>query len=190
MKKRQSYQDIFLLSDLKNDNQNSFSFLFNTYYKDLVLFCGNYIDDLSTCEDIVQSVFVKLWADRHKLTIETSIKSYLLKAVKNSCFDEYRHKQIVKKHEAQFLEDENYDTENYILYSDLHTHLDKALNKIPAPYREVFELNRFKGVKYKEIAKTLNVSERTVEVRISKALEFLRKYLEEFLLILFFIILC
>lgn len=188
--KNNQIQDTFLLSALKQDNKDVFSFLFKTYYKDLVLFCGNYIGDQATCEDIVQSVFVKLWKDRHRLTIELSIKSYLLKAVKNSCFDEYRHNEIVKRHEAQYQESENYDTENYILYSDLYSHLNKALEKIPTQYREAFKLNRFNGVKYKEIAEILNVSERTVEVRIGKALELLRAYLKEFLLVILSVVLC
>ncbi|MEG1544021.1 MAG: sigma-70 family RNA polymerase sigma factor [Tannerellaceae bacterium] len=75
---------------------------------------------------------------------------------------------------------EDVDTEEYILYSDLHTHLELALQTLPASYRESFEMNRFEGLKYKEIAERLNVSERTVEVRIGKALELLRMQLKDF----------
>ncbi len=177
-------KDTYLLTGLKQDNEEVFSLLFNLYYKDLVVFCGCFIKEQETCEDIVQSIFIKLWNDRHKITIVTSIKSYLLKAVKNACYDEYKHQEVVRRHESQFVLLEDYHTENYILYSDLYTHLNKALDKIPEPYRETFVLNRFHDLKYKDIANKLNVSERTVEVRISKTLELLRKHLKDFLVLL------
>ena len=73
------------------------------------------------------------------------------------------------------------DTENYILYSDLYDHLREALDKLPIACREAFEMSRFEQLKYKEIAVKLNVSERTVEVRVGKALGLLRHYLRDFL---------
>ena len=76
------------------------------------------------------------------------------------------------------------DTENYVLYSDLSSQLKNALNKLPEDCRIAFEMNRFEGLKYKEIANRLNVSERTIEVRIGKALGLLRKYLREFFILI------
>ena len=83
MGKLEKQQEIIRLSALKQDNKDAFSFLFQTYYTDLVLFCGNFIRDKDSCEDIVQSIFLKLWSDRKNIQIETSLKSYLLKAVRN-----------------------------------------------------------------------------------------------------------
>lgn len=180
-------QEQFILSALKQDNQEAFALIFRAYYSDLVLFCGNFINDKSGCEDIVQSIFLKLWNDRKSIQIETSLKSYLLKSVRNSCLDKFRHEEIIHQHEAysQSLVLENYDTEHYILYSDLQRHLDKALEQVPKLYREAFLLNRIEGLKYREIAERLNVSERTVEVRVGKTLELLRKYLKDFFTFLF-----
>lgn len=180
-------QEKFILSALKQDSKEAFSLLFQTYYADLVLFCGNFVKNKSSCEDIVQTTFLKLWSDRQHIQIETSLKSYLLRAVRNSCFDEFRHLEIVRQYESDYENSvlDDYDTENYILYSDLQDHLHQALEQIPETYREAFELNRFGGLKYKEIAEKLNVSERTVEVRISKTLELLRKHLKEFFIFLF-----
>lgn len=182
MEKLDTQQENFLLSALRQDNKEAFSLLFQKYYTDLVLFCGNFVRDKSSCEDIVQSIFLKLWNDRKNIRIETSLKSYLLRAVRNSCFDEFRHLEIVRQYESDPDHSvlDNYDTENYILYSDLSAHLQQALDQLPAPYREAFEMNRFEGLKYREIAVRLNVSERTVEVRVSKALEMLRKLLKDF----------
>lgn len=182
MEKLDTQQENFLLSALRQDNKEAFSLLFQKYYTDLVLFCGNFVRDQSSCEDIVQSIFLKLWNDRKNIRIETSLKSYLLRAVRNSCFDEFRHLEIVRQYESDPDHSvlDSYDTENYILYSDLSAHLQQALDQLPAPYREAFEMNRFEGLKYREIAVRLNVSERTVEVRVGKALEMLRKLLKDF----------
>ena len=173
-----------LLVGLRKGDSHAFSRLFTAYYKDMVLFGGNFLPNRAICEDIVQSVFLRLWNDRKSLVIETSLKSYLLKSVRNSCLDELRHLQIIRQHEAYILSAnilEDIDTEHYVLYSDLSHHLNDALCHLPETYREAFEMNRFEGLKYKEIAVRLHVSERTVEVRIGKALEILRVLLKDFL---------
>ncbi len=186
MGKLDKQQEYFVMSALRQDSKEAFSLLFQTYYTDLVLFCGNFIKDKDSCEDIVQSIFLKLWNDRKNIQIEISLKSYLLKAVRNSCLDEFRHIDIVRQYETEFGSSalDNYDTENYILYSDLYAHLSRALEKIPDLYKEAFVLNRFEGLKYREIAEKLNVSERTVEVRVSKTLDLLRKQLKDFFIFL------
>ena len=180
------FDECDLIAGLNEGNKEAFSLLFKAYYKDLVLFGGNFLPgDRDTCEDIVQSVFLKLWNDRRTIVIETSFKSYLLKAIRNACLDELRHRDVVHEHELHVqntrLTDEM-DTENYILYSDLQRHLQAALDKIPQPWREAFEMNRFEGLKYREIAERLQLSERAVEVRIAKAIDLLKKYMKEFLM--------
>jgi RNA polymerase sigma-70 factor (ECF subfamily) len=191
-KQRELMNERYLLDQLKQGNKEAFSLLFSAYYKNLVLFGGNFLPDRYTCEDIVQSVFLKLWRDRKVLVIESSLKSYLLNSIRNSCLDEIRHRNVMTEHESYMYASGvlyDWDTENYVLYSDLRKHLDEALKQLPETYRKAFELNRFEGLKYREIAQKLKVSERTVEVRIGKAIELLRKYLQDFLawLILFFL---
>lgn len=181
-------EERYLLEQLKHGNKEAFSLLFNKYYKDLVLFGGNFLRDKVRSEDIVQTIFLKLWSDREALEIETSLKSFLLKSVKNACLDELRHKQVVREHESYseiFGDIDNLDTEQYILFSDLQSQLKDGLDKLPEVYRTAFEMHRFEGLKYKEIAQKLDVSERTVEVRIGKALGLLRNHLKEFFVAVF-----
>lgn len=148
--------------------------------------------DKCLCEDIVQNVFVGLWENRQAIKIETSLKSFLLKSVRNGCMDELRHEKTVWEYEAYLSSYEtcvDIDTEGYVLYSNLKEHLDEALEKLPEVYRKVFVMNRFEGLKYKEIAQKAGISERTVEVRIGKALGLLRTYLKDFLIIALILIL-
>ncbi|GHT37566.1 RNA polymerase sigma-70 factor [Bacteroidia bacterium] len=179
----------YLIDGLQQGNKEAFSLLFKAYYKDLVLFGGNFLPDRDACEDIVQSIFLKLWDDRETFFITASLKSYLLKSVRNACLDEIRHLHIKQEYENNFSQYGYFpanddDIEEYLLYSDLQTHLQKALAEVPEPSRKAFLLSRNEGLKYREIAEKLQVSERTVEVRISKVLELLRKHLKEFLAML------
>ena len=104
-------------------------------------------------------------------------------AVKNNSLEELKHKNVIRNYQDYAIAHNNsfdYDVDNYILYSELNQQLQKELDKFPKEMREVFEIHRFKNKKYHEIANELNVSERTIENRISKVLEVLRKKMEGF----------
>ncbi|WP_099463641.1 MULTISPECIES: RNA polymerase sigma-70 factor [Parabacteroides] len=179
--------ELMLLAELRRGNKEAFSILFTSYYKDLVRFGGVFLSNKMVCEDIVQSVFLNLWNDRASLEITTSLKSYLLTSVRNRCMNEIQHRNIVQEHASDMMSNpvlDEINTENYVLFSDLQTHFLLALQQVPEAFRLPFEMNRMQGMKYKDIAIRLNVSERTVEVRISKALEMLRTLLKDFLLCL------
>lgn len=182
----------FLLTAIKNGNKEAFSLIFRKYYKDMVLFGGNYLPDKSHCEDIVQNIFLNLWENRENVDTIKSLRSFLLQSVRNGCLDELRHSSIVQKHESEskiLFPDFNFDVDHYMLYSELQNHLSDALSKLSPACRQAFEMNRFEGLKYKEIAVKLSVSERTVEVYISKAVSLLKEYLKNFriMMIFFFI---
>jgi len=86
------------------------------------------------------------------------------------------HKDFVMEDSINF----EVDTDNYILYSELQGRVDKALEMLPEPVSEAFRMNRYKGLKYHEIADILGVSVRTIEVRIGKALHLLRNCLKDY----------
>jgi RNA polymerase sigma-70 factor (family 1) len=175
----------FLLKKLAESDNSSFSIIFTIYYSDLVQFAGTFIQDLDTCEEIVQDAFVYFWENRLSLAIHTSLKSYLLKMVQNRCIDWLRHLKIRDQYNAyadlHLCLIEN-DAENYILCSELEADLEKALCQLPAEISLVFRLNRYEGLTYHEIADRQNVSVRTIEVRMSKALNMLRVYLKDYLI--------
>jgi len=97
-------------------------------------------------------------------------------------------KKLLIYYMADFYQIINYnETEDYILYSDLQDHLQDAIKQLPEKHREAFMLNRFSNLKYKEIAERLQISERSVEDRISKALTQLRIKLKDFFIFLLFL---
>ena len=178
-----SYERI-LLEKLKNDDQSAFTVIFTKYYQDLVRFSFGFTHNPDASEEIVQEVFLKLWENRNSLLIHNSLKSYLLKIVQNRSIDSLRHLNITHKYASIVLEhpllSEN-DTENYILHSELEANFNHAMLKIPAEYSEAFRMSRIETLNYQEIAQKLEISVRTVEVRISKALSLLREELKDFL---------
>jgi RNA polymerase sigma-70 factor (ECF subfamily) len=176
--------ELLLIEKLKSGDPDSFSDIFSAYYKDLVFFAYSFTHELSSAEDIVQDTFVKLWDDHEKLNVTVSLKSILLKTIQNKCIDWHRHRKIVNNSGTYIIDNSplyEYDTDNYVLRSELEEMIEKAIAILPEKFKEAFEMNRFEGLKYQEIANKLNVSVRTIEVRISKALELLRKSLIDFL---------
>jgi RNA polymerase sigma-70 factor (family 1) len=173
-----------LAEKLRSGDPSSFSDIFTAYYKDLVFFAYSFIHELAVAEDIVQETFIKLWEDHEKLNVKVSLKSILLKTVQNKCIDWHRHRKIIDNHCTYVINNAplyEFDTDNYLLRSEMEELIEKALTMLPEKTREAYELHRIEGLKYQEIATRLNVSVRTVEVRISNALELLRQSLIDFL---------
>jgi len=182
-------EELFLYEEMKRGKEYAFDFFFNYYYPGLCVYAQKMISlPEEEARDIVQDVFVKFWNDCKKLDIQFSIRSYLFVAVKNRCFDVLRKKnRNIKVQEISNeydIADEAFET--YIL-SELETLFNKSLTKLPERCREVFELSRLHGLKNREIAAKLNLSEKTVENQITKALHILREELKDYLplLILF-----
>lgn len=149
---------------------------------------------MDDAEDIVQEVFYKIWKNRAHLDENKSFSAYLFSAVKNSSLNLLDH----KKHENKYAEimavlylrqrqDDGIET---LVAKDLEQDFNKALEHLPLECRKIFELSRFEGLKYQEIAERLNISIKTVETQMSRALFKIRFELKDHLAgILIFIIL-
>ena len=87
------------------------------------------------------------------------------------------HRNVVSEYSLQF----EYDTDSYVLHSELQEQIEVALSKLPDDISAAFRMNRNKGLKYQEIAEIMDVSVRTIEVRIGKALNLLRNHLKDYL---------
>jgi len=183
VKNQVSLVEKVLISKLKTGDYSAFSSVFYAYYKDLVIFATRFTHDTDKSEEIVQDTFVRLWEERESLTINISLKSYLLTLIQNKCIDWYRHIKVRQVYNDYMMNNQpffEYDTENYILHSELQEQIEKALQKLPEPVSDAFRMNKYKGMKYNEIAEIQGVSVRTIEFRMGKALELLRQYLKEY----------
>jgi RNA polymerase sigma-70 factor (ECF subfamily) len=169
---------------LKGGSIDAFNLCYDLYYKPLCSFANYIVKQPAIAEEITQTIFLDVWMNRDKLPENSSIKAYLLTAVKHDCLDFLKHKKIEEKYAGEYLLSsvEHYeDIFDDLINKDLQESLDRAINKLPKHCREIFLLSRFNFLPYKDIANKLNISVKTVENQISKALRIVRKELDPFL---------
>lgn len=170
------------------DDEKAFRSLFYNFFPSLCVYAGRYIDNKEECEDIVQDTFFKIWRTRKSLEITSSARNLLVTTVKNSCIDYLRKKEVEQtymerqaKKEWLMYQDDVYST------MELEEIISRALSQLPENLRQVFEMNRFDGLTYAQIAEKQNISVKTVESYMSKSLKIMRTELKDYLpLILLF----
>jgi RNA polymerase sigma-70 factor, ECF subfamily len=182
----QNQQDRFIEGLRKGDEQ-IFEELFKAYYAPMCDYCMRYVPDMDMAEEIVQDLFFKLWLRREEVNINTSIKSYLFTAMRNLALNRISQLKIHDRYH-QFVEfqqktDIDYPTD-LMEEQDMERIMKQALATLPPKRREIFEMSRFENLKYTEIAEKLNLSVKTVESQMTRALDQLRKVLEKFLAII------
>ncbi len=173
-------------------NRETFEKLFRTHYSYLCAFANKFLNDQDAAEEIVQEVFVNLWKKRDALSIKYSIKSYLYTAVRNSSLNLIKHIKIRENYKVHNkLEIEN--QENYlgdsIVATELEDRIRKLINNLPPERKKIFIMSRYKGLKYREIADKLDISVKTVENQMGKAIKVLKEGLKDYLTISILILL-
>ncbi len=170
----------------KNLDKKLFEQLFRQYFGELCNFAKSFVNDEDSAKEITQNVFINLWQNKEKIDSDKSVKSYLFTSVRNRCLNHIRDN---KKFRSNVLDVEitdygtTFESDSFSV-SELETKISEALDKLPERCRQVFMLNRFEDLKYKEVAGKLNISVKTVEVQMSKALKILREELKDYIYVL------
>lgn len=180
-------EEIILLQKIKQGDEQSFQVIFEKNYKQLCLTASYFVKDIDIAEEVVQELFVKFWEQKNTLHINSSISSYLNSAVKNRCKNHLAHQKVKKKYQDSHLFDETNRVSREHLFTDpyLKEKISLSIDQLPPKRKLIFEMNRFKGYKYREIADELQISQKTVEAQMGKALAALYQSLKEYLPILF-----
>jgi RNA polymerase sigma-70 factor, ECF subfamily len=169
---------------LKAGEKTVFEQLFKEHYKPLCSYANTILKDIDLAEEMVQNMFVKLWEKRQMLNITVSVKSYLFRSVHNVCLNNIKHekiKQVYKEYNAEQYRN-NFESATQKIYGkELEAGIYKAIEKLPQQCKLIFKMSRFEELKYKEIAETLEISVKTVENQMSKALKIMREELVDFL---------
>ena len=140
--------------------------------------------DFDAAKEIVQDAFFNLWEKRDTIDMDRPVKSYLTMVIHNKCSNYLRDNN---KFDAYVLHIENLlDIPEYVdadsmVESELKSKIDVAISELPEKCREVFVMNRYDNLKYLEIAERLQISVKTVETQMSKALQMMRIQLAEYL---------
>jgi len=164
--------------------------LFRKYFNSLCVFARQYIYDNDKVKDIVHDVFINIWEKGELYEAEALVKGYLFTSVKNRCFNYLRdNKKFNKEGDEAFNYDGSLQYHNQTEYKELETIIKTEIDKLPDKCKEVFILSRYEELKYAEIAERLDISVKTVEAHISKALKILRENLAPYIDLMIFIIL-
>ena len=162
----------------------AFEMLFRTYYQPLCNYAYTFLQDKEDAEEIVQSTFLLVWEKRETLAIRTSVRPYLYAMVRNACLNIIKHEKIKQKYvgEEMALADRSHDSvDNSVASNELEYRIKVAMEELPEQCRMVFKLSRFEELKYAEIADQLNISIKTVENHMGKALKIMREQLKDYL---------
>ena len=173
-----------LITTLQAGDITAFEMIFKNFYQPLCNYAYSFVQDRDEAEEIVQATFLSVWEKRNNLSIHTGVKPYLYAMVRNASLNVLKHEKIKQQHAAVELAVAERSTESVsrtVMASELEERIFKALNKLPEQCRLVFKLSRFEELKYAEIADQLNISVKTVENQMGKALKIMREQLKDYL---------
>ena len=178
------FQDEQIALRLSKRDEAAFEQVFKTHYKNLHAYAFTMLKDQDEAEEMVQQVFFKLWERSEHLSFSGSIAAYLYRAVHNESLNFIKHQKVKAGHQmhvAYSMKNKSEQAQPKMIRKELENKFREALNELPEQCRTVFQLSRFEDMKYKEIADKLDISVKTVENHMGKALKLLRTKLVDFL---------
>lgn len=175
MNKYQLYDSSLLLSLLSENDELAFTELYDRYWKKLFVIAYNRISENETAEDIVHDVFASLWTNRNKINIE-SPENYLATAVKYMVLEKIRKRTRERQYKSTFESTQVFEmpVETSLHYKRILEKVNKEVNRLPEKCQLIFKYSREESMPVKQIAQKLNISPKTVENQINKALKQLK----------------
>lgn len=167
---------------MRNKDRAAFAEVFHQYFKILRIYAQRFLDDREEAEEVVQDVFVKFWEKCASLAPDSSVKSYLYRSVHNSCLNQLKHQKVRDSYQQYVLKQLDEGVEDGHLLGSVEDTTQRILleiDQLPPRCSEIFKLSRIEGLKYQEIAEHLEISVKTVEVQMGKALRVLRDKLKD-----------
>lgn len=169
-----------LLKQVQGDDINAFEELYDLYKVQLFNFCCSIIKSRAEVEEVIQDTFLEIWRARDQFHEIISFNGYIYRIAKNKSLNKIR-KRSGEPRDFEEVQD-NYSifnhTENEILYQEMQEMLDVAIEALPRKRQEIFRLSREEGLSNEEIAARMGISVNTVKSQMTKALAFLKSYLE------------
>lgn len=170
------------VDQIRTGDENAFEMMFRAYYPRLCRFAAEYVHSEGRARDLVQDIFLRIWERRAKWQIRDSLKAYLYQAVRNRALNHVRRRDAMDemKNGLEYVTDDFQPrmAEDAVHAGTLSQELERAISQLPERRRMAFLLHRRHGLTYKEIARVMDVTRKTVENQIGRALKSLREKLD------------
>lgn len=171
-------EDKFILQRIKAGDESAFKFLFESFFSPLCKFVRFYVSRKGIAEEIVLDIFTSIWENRKSFELQQSFKTYLFQAAKNRSFNYLRdNERFVVTDNFSFME--KFEQDYSLEAKELQLLIEEAVCSLPEKCGDIFRKSRTENLSNKEIAQQLNVTVKAVEAQITKALKYIRKYLDE-----------
>lgn len=161
-----------------NDDYSSFEKIFKNNYKSLCTYACHVVKSHELAEEIVDDVFCNLWKNRKKIQITSSFRAYLLTSIRNKsldCLRKMKHEKNAVLESAATVPCKQSIAYETLFFEELNGRIEAAIQGLPRQCRTIFLMSRDQDLKYKEIAELLNISIKTVDTQMGRALKYLRK---------------
>lgn len=166
-----------IILDLQKGNIQAFERIFSQFHKRIYNFCISLHQSSDDAQETVQKVFVALWEQKAQVDENKPLASYLYTIARYMVYQDIRQQVYKKAAFDHFVLNSpglNESTKDDVLFDELVSFLESVIEKLPERQKEIFELNRFSGLTYRQIAGQLNISENTVDTQMRRALTFIR----------------
>jgi len=174
--------DLVEFKKIKDGDVKAFERIFRQYYTPLNIYAFSITGQKEVAEEIIQDIFYVLWKDRATIHILQSLRSYLYKSVKNRSLQHLKRLSMQEQHYENILKQKDSTDEpspdELLEYKELENILTQTIQKLPERRRQIFNMHRMNGIKYKDIAESFSISVKTVEAEMTKAYRTLRKEVE------------
>jgi RNA polymerase sigma-70 factor, ECF subfamily len=168
-----------LIALLKEGREEAFHRIFQQYYRPLTLFAMKYVGDVEEAKEITQEFFIRIWTKHRELNITLSLKIYLYRGVRNACLNYLDANKVAQKRLRDYQQS-SFSNDNpleKILVAEQEELLMQVIESLPEKCKEIFFLSRMEKLSNQAIADKLQISIKTVEGQMSKALRRLREIL-------------
>lgn len=166
------------------NQEAAFEQLFRNFFRELHVYSFSILRDWDMAEEVVQTLFLKMWENESWKRVEKSMKSFLYRSVYHESLNVLRQDKVRQSYQNNTLYAKRNETEHTttrIELNELEERIRRSLNRLPEKCRTIFQLSRFGELKYHEIASQLEISVKTVETQMGKAIRILRNDLKDYL---------
>ncbi len=182
IKKVNTYNEGESIALLISGDQDAYEAIYNEYWPRLFAYVYNRLKSKAITEEIIQEVFFSLWNRRSELKLNHSLNAYLFTAVRYQLFNYMKADKVRRAYAssyAQFL-DADHSNEQYMAYADLVNAVEKEVSRLPEKCQQVYRMSRNEHQSIQDIATALNISHKTVENHLTRALKHLRIAFREY----------